>query len=165
MVQGPYLMESVFIENGGGEGDSFQGLLVTQVLLLFSFRHMQKTYKAVLVDWFLWVTEQSDNLTGMWIVAFEENCQGQHIHTVVSLDTILHPAHLISIYEDAMVPIDFHFMHCLDTFCTYYVNKYIDHHSHTIAFWLYSGSFHCILLWQLKPTLTSSCTLEKTEKT
>ena len=95
---------------------------------------MQKTYKAALVDWFLQVMEQPDNLTGMWIVAPEEDRWGQHIHAVVSLDTILRPAHLIPVYGDAMVPIDFRFTDCLDAFRAYYVNKYIDHHSHTIAF-------------------------------
>ena len=95
---------------------------------------MQKTYKAALVDWFLQVTEQPDNLTGMWIVAPEEDRWGQRIHAVVSLDTILRPAHLIPVYGDAMVPIDFRFTDCLDAFRAYYVNKYIDHHSHTIAF-------------------------------
>ena len=62
------------------------------------------------------------------------NRRGQRIHAVVSLDTILRPAHLIPVYGDAMVPIDFRFMDCLDAFRAYYVNKYIDHHSHTIAF-------------------------------
>ena len=131
---GPAQRDSVFIENGGGEGDGFRGLLVARVLLLFSFRHMQKTYKAALVDWFLRVTEQPDNLTGMWIVAPEEDHRGQHIHAVVLLDTILRPAHLIPVYGDDMVPTDFHFTDCLDAFRAYYVNKYIDHHSHMIAF-------------------------------
>ena len=126
--------DSVFIENGGGEGEGLWGLSVARVLLLFSFCHMQKTYEVALVDWYLRVTEQPDVLTGMWIVAPEQDRRGQRIRTVVSLDTILRLAHLIPVYGDDMVPIDFHFADCLDAFQAYYVNKYIDHHSHTIAF-------------------------------
>jgi hypothetical protein len=95
---------------------------------------MQKTYEAALVDWYLRVTEQPDVLTGMWIVVPEQDHRGQHIRTVVSLDTILRPAHLIPVYGDDMVSIDFHFANFLDGFQAYYVDKYIDHHSHTIAF-------------------------------
>ena len=104
------------------------------MLLFISFHHSQKTYEAALVDWFLSVMEQPDPLTGMWIVVPEEDCQGQCIHTVVSLDAILCPAHLIPVYRADPVPTNFHFMDCLDTFQAYYVNKNIDHHSHTIAF-------------------------------
>ena len=64
----------------------------------------------------------------------EEDCWGQHIHAVVLLDTILCPVHLIPVYGADPVPTNFHFADSLDTFQAYYVNKYIDHHSHTIAF-------------------------------
>ena len=124
----------MFINKGEGEGEGLQGLLVAQVLLLFSFHHMQKTYKAALVDWFLPVMEQPDVLTGMWMVAPEEDHQGQRMCAVVLLDAILCPAHLIPVYGADMVPTDFHITGCLDAFRAYYVNKYIDHHSHTITF-------------------------------
>ena len=75
----------MLIDNGG-EGEGLQGLLVARVLLFISFRHSQKMYEAALVDWFLPVMEQPDPLTGMWIVAPEEDRWGQHIHAVVSLD-------------------------------------------------------------------------------
>ena len=51
-----------------------------------------------LVDWFLRVMEQPGVLTGMWIVTPEEDCWGQCMHAVVSLNTILRPAHLIPVY-------------------------------------------------------------------
>ena len=57
----------------------------------------------------LQVTEQPDVLTGMWIVAPEEDRWGQCIHAVVLLDTILRPAHLIPVYGADPVPTNFHF--------------------------------------------------------
>ena len=64
-----------------------------------------------LLDWFLWVMKQPV-LTGMWIVAPEEDCWDQYMHAVVLLDTILHPAHLIPVYRADLVPTNFHFANC-----------------------------------------------------
>ena len=65
-----------------------------------------------LVDWFLQVMEQPGILTGMWIVTPEEDCWGQCMCAVVSLDTILCPVHLIPVYGADLVSTNFHFVDC-----------------------------------------------------
>ena len=47
---------------------------------------------------------------------------------------ILQPAHLIGMYGDDEIPVDFQLSDTLDAFRAYYVNKYIDHHAYTMAF-------------------------------
>ena len=124
----------MFVENGGDEGEGLRGLLVARVCLLFTFYYDQKRFWCALVEWFLQVTDEPDDVTGMWIVAPEEDQQGRRVRNVVALDTILRPAHLIALYGENMVPVNFHFADTLDAFHAYYVNKYIDHHAHTLGF-------------------------------
>lgn len=131
---GPARKDCVFVENGGAEGEGLRGLLVARVQLLFSFVHDRKIYNCVLVNWYLPVGDEPDITTGMWIVAPEVDRQDRRIRAVISLDTVLRPAHLIGVYGEEELPVDFHFADSLDAFRTYYVNKYSDHHAHVIAF-------------------------------
>ncbi|KAG2144246.1 hypothetical protein DEU56DRAFT_870395 [Suillus clintonianus] len=43
-------------------------------------------------------------------------------------------AHLLPVFGDGALPVDFHFAHSLDAFNSYYVNKYADHHANEIVF-------------------------------
>ena len=54
--------------------------------------------------------------------------------SVVHLDTILQNAHLMGIAGSDYIPLDLKFHNSLDAFREFYVKKYIDHHSHEIAF-------------------------------
>ena len=86
---GPAWKDTVFVENGGAEGEGLHGLLVARVCLLFLFPYRLKKYRYALVKWFLLVTDEPDNVTGMWIVALEEDQQGHQVRAVIGLDTIL----------------------------------------------------------------------------
>ncbi|KAG6331785.1 hypothetical protein ID866_7304 [Astraeus odoratus] len=70
----------------------------------------------------------------MWIVAPKFNSWGERVCSVITLNTILQWAHLISVYGNEFSPSSFHYSLSLDVFHSYYVNKYIDHHSHKLAF-------------------------------
>ncbi|KAH7904448.1 hypothetical protein BJ138DRAFT_1019144, partial [Hygrophoropsis aurantiaca] len=60
--------------------------------------------------------------------------QGKRMQSVIHLDVILRSAHLIPVFGDGALPVDFHFSYSLDAFKSYYVNKYADHHSHEVVF-------------------------------
>jgi hypothetical protein len=62
--------------------------------------------------------------------------RGQRVLEVIHLDSILCGAHLIGVSGSQFLPSDplFIFSISLDAFKTFYVNKYVDHHAHEIAF-------------------------------
>ncbi|KAI0295051.1 hypothetical protein B0F90DRAFT_1811552 [Multifurca ochricompacta] len=98
-----------------------QGLNIVRVQLMFSFKYNNVEYPCSLVDWFTRVS--TDNTTGIQRKA------------VVHLDAFLQAAHLILVYGSNPLPL--HRLtdsYSLDTFKFFYVNKYIDHHAHEIAF-------------------------------
>jgi len=55
---------------------------------------------------------------------------------VIHLDTILRGAHLVGVSGSDFLPLDraLTFSKSLDAFSTFYVNKFVDHHAHEIAF-------------------------------
>ena len=91
--------------------------------LLFLFPYKLKKYRCALVEWFLLVADEPDDVTGMWIVALEEDQQGHRVHTVIGLDTILRPAHLIGMYGDDEIPVDFQLSDTLNAFCIRILTK------------------------------------------
>ena len=137
---GPGRYDCVYVAKGGvdvakgGVDVGFQSLLVARVCLFFSCGYNGCDYPCALVDWFLPVAGEVDELMGMWIVAPETDNQDRCMQSVISLDSIIWSAHLIPVYGNNLVPIDFHFSETLDAFKAYYVNKYIDHHAHTLVF-------------------------------
>ncbi|KAN0126225.1 hypothetical protein V8E53_015270 [Lactarius tabidus] len=108
------------------DAPGMRGLLVAQVHLFFSFVHNGTKYPCVLVHWFSVVGEEPCNETTMWIPCLE----------VIHLDTVLRGAHLIGVSGTHFLPKDpnFTFDKSLDTFSSFYVNKYADHHVYKIAF-------------------------------
>ncbi|KAI9455985.1 hypothetical protein HD554DRAFT_2207366 [Boletus coccyginus] len=72
-----------------GEDDPLSSLLVARVLLFFSFRQDGRSYSCALVEWFLPISDEPDELTGMWIVVPEVNTARQHVRAVISVNTIL----------------------------------------------------------------------------
>ncbi|KAJ7070469.1 hypothetical protein C8F01DRAFT_1206314 [Mycena amicta] len=115
------------------ETPGFRGMSVVRVQLLFSFDFDAVTYPCALVEWFKKVGRSPDSETGMWIV--EPEMEGQRrLVTVVHLDSFLRGAHLIPVFGEAHLPIDFKHTYSLDVFNAYHVNKYADHHANEIAF-------------------------------
>ena len=111
-----------------------QGLHVAWVCLFFSFKHEGDVVLYALIEWFVPVNPEPDELTGLWIVEPEFDSQGKRQRAIVHLDTIVRAAHLMPVYGVNHLPPHFHFSESLDSFKAYYVNKYVDHHSHEIAF-------------------------------
>jgi len=71
-------------------------------------------------------TDEPDDVTGMWIVAPEEDGRDRQVRAVIGLDTILRPARLVEMYRDNVIPIHFRLSY---TFHAYYMSKYMDHHA------------------------------------
>jgi hypothetical protein len=111
------------------------GMAVVRVQLLFSFVYEDMYYPCALVEWFTRVGR--DDLTGLWVVRPDTTGTGsaaKRDRTVEHLDSFLRAAHLIPVFDNRNMPVDFHYTYSLDTFEAYYVNKYIDHHANEIAF-------------------------------
>ncbi|KAG1842603.1 hypothetical protein F4604DRAFT_1884713 [Suillus subluteus] len=76
----------------------------------------------------LYVAQPCPN-TGMWMVEPEFDANGQRLTSVVHLDTILCPAHLIPVYGDHFIDHDIK-----HTNVAFYINKFSDYHAFEIAF-------------------------------
>ncbi|KAJ7509292.1 hypothetical protein B0H11DRAFT_2427626 [Mycena galericulata] len=119
------------VENQQEKG--FRGMSAVRVRLFFSFTHDGVDYPCALVEWFKKVGRSPDLETGMWIV--EPEMKGNScLTTIIHLDSLLRGAHLIPVYGSAHIPIGFRYIHSLDAFKSFHVNKYIDHHANEVAF-------------------------------
>ncbi|EKM77022.1 hypothetical protein AGABI1DRAFT_101971 [Agaricus bisporus var. burnettii JB137-S8] len=106
------------VEDQGKAG--FGGLSVVRLHLLFSFKHSGTFYPCALVQWFNKVGTHCDADTGLWMV---------------EPDLRVGPtrgAHLMPIFGRRLMPENFRFEWSLDSFQGFYVNQYIDHHTHEL---------------------------------
>lgn len=119
-------------------GKGFMGLFVGRVRLFFSFRLHGMWYPCVLISEFTTFGDEPCPVTGMWRVTPDtDTVRGGPLFSVRHLDTVLRAAHLIGYGEadsKAKLPWNFGYQNSLDSFQTFYVNKYIDHHAYEIAF-------------------------------
>ncbi|KAI9448827.1 hypothetical protein BJY52DRAFT_1127182, partial [Lactarius psammicola] len=99
------------------------------VLMFFSFEYWRKTYSYALINWFVH-TDKRDSDTGMWVVKQEFNYHGQPTVEVIHVDSIARAAHLLPVCGASQVPEEFRYHSALDTFHTFFVNHYVDHHAH-----------------------------------
>jgi hypothetical protein len=111
-----------------------RGLDVAQARLFFSFSYRGKFYPCALVHWFSHVGDEPDENTGMWMVERQLNADGSRHAGVLHLDTIVRAAHLIGVYGETYLQKGLTPANSLDKFPSYYVNKYIDHHSFETLF-------------------------------
>lgn len=130
---GPARYDCVFVETDANKR-GMRGLHVARVRLFFSFKHEGVTFPCALIEWFEPIGTCVDELTGMWVVEPELDVNGERSRTIIHLDSIVRAAHLIPVYGSQPLPPFFHFSESLDAFQAYFVNKYVDHHSHEIAF-------------------------------
>ncbi|KAH8979015.1 hypothetical protein EDB92DRAFT_1821230 [Lactarius akahatsu] len=89
-----------------------EALEIRRVLLFFSFEYWRK------------------NFSCMWVVKQELDRHGQPTLEVIHVDSIAQAAHLLPIYGDSRVPENFHYHCALDSYRTFFVNHYVDHHAH-----------------------------------
>ena len=134
---GPACYDCVYVERDPTL-PGFKGLYLAQVVLLFSFEFRSIHYPCALVKWFIQVGDEPCPVTGMWRVQPEHHDNDQdessRVVSVIHLESILRPAHLIPVFGDQPVDHDLHFSHSLLAFKTFYVNKFSDYHAYCLAF-------------------------------
>ncbi|KIJ59535.1 hypothetical protein HYDPIDRAFT_100493, partial [Hydnomerulius pinastri MD-312] len=54
--------------------------------------------------------------------------------SVIHLDSVMRPAHLIGIYGPNPIPYDLDYTDSLSAFAAFYVNKFSDYHAYSLAF-------------------------------
>jgi len=111
----------------------FRALCVVRVKLFFSFEHNGVVCPCALVEWFRRMGCSPDPDTGMWKVKPEYTGNSRDM-SVLHLDTFLRGAHLLPVFGTTRIPVGFHYSASLDVFKSYYVNKYIDHLAHEMAY-------------------------------
>ncbi|EIW76371.1 hypothetical protein CONPUDRAFT_130963 [Coniophora puteana RWD-64-598 SS2] len=120
--------DTVFIDTNADES-GMRGMMVGRVFLFFSFKYDTTTYRCALIQWMVPAGDRPDEDTGLWVVR-PEFLNGRANLAVISLDSISRAAHLIGTYGRAPIPEDLEFHQSLDAFRAFYVNRYVDHHSH-----------------------------------
>ncbi|KAG1844251.1 hypothetical protein C8R48DRAFT_750879 [Suillus tomentosus] len=91
-------------------------------------------YPCALVRWFSTIGDQPCPNTGMWMVEPELDDHREHLLSVVHLDTILRPVHLIPIYGSQFLDRDLTHTDSLIAFQAFYVNRFSDYHAFEISF-------------------------------
>jgi hypothetical protein len=119
---------------GSSENTGMKELLVARIYLFFKFFYEGVGYPCALVHWYS-TSEEPDPTTGLWIVQPETTHRGVRHVSIIHLDTIVRGAHLLPCFpSDTPVYREINYMNVLDIYCSFYVNKYIDHHAFEIAF-------------------------------
>ncbi|KAF8149984.1 hypothetical protein B0H34DRAFT_785236 [Crassisporium funariophilum] len=119
---------TVFVEINA-DMPGMQGMVIGRVLLFFSFLFDGDFYPCALVNWLVRVGDVADPETGMWVVKPEFDGRRRSL-AVVHIECIARAAHLLPVYGSSRLPEDFHFSLSLDVFRAYFVNCYVDHHTH-----------------------------------
>jgi hypothetical protein len=107
-----------------------EGMVVARVLLFFSFKYRRRDYSCAFVNWFVTTDEKPDEDTGMWTVQLEHDELGERpTFQVIDINSIARGAHLLPVYGSSRVPEDFIHHDALDRFQSFFVNKFVDHHT------------------------------------
>ena len=104
-------------------------LLVACVLLFFSFSFYNKPHHCALVHWFSVFGDRPDPDNGMWVVT-PNFFSGARNLSAIHIDSIFRAAHLLPIFDTTPMPQTFDYTRTLDSFQSFYVNKYVDYHSY-----------------------------------
>ncbi|KAI0745331.1 hypothetical protein C8Q76DRAFT_764613 [Earliella scabrosa] len=114
-----------------GDGDQMSSLTVARVRSFLSFPHHITMYECALVEWFEFVDQHPDPVTGMWMVK-PEMAGNRRAVGVISVDSIVRSCHLLPVCGRTRIPSTFHFSKTLDAFRRYLVNVYADYHTHEL---------------------------------
>ena len=106
-----------------------EGMEIGRVLLFFSFQYRRQNFSCALINWFVH-DDEPDRDTGMWTVQMEHDRHGRPTIEIIDVDSIARGAHLLPIYGSSRVPDDFSHHNALDSFNSFFVNHFIDHHTH-----------------------------------
>ena len=122
--------DTVFVVLDESKG-RMEGMEIGRVLLFFSFCYRRESFSCALINWFIH-DEEPDRDTGMWTVQLEHDRQGQPTVEVIDINTIARGAHLLPVYGSSRVPDDFSHHDALDSYNSFFVNHFIDHHAHEL---------------------------------
>jgi hypothetical protein len=132
--QGKARYDCIFI-NSNANLDGMAGLQVARVLAFFAFMHLGTEYPCALIHWYSLVGMQPDEDTGLWMVSPDAEQDGYPHLAIIHVDSIYRAAHLIPVYRDVgFIDKNLTLHDSLDTFDTFYVNKFVDHHAFEIAY-------------------------------
>ena len=132
--KGPPRHNCMFVEQDC-DLEGFSGLLVARVRCFLSIKHNKVVHPCAIVSWYSAIGDQPCPDTKMWKVRPDVNPLGHPVLDVIHVDTILRNAHLMGVCNGSTrLPRNFRFHDSLDSFQAFYVNKYIDYHTHEIAF-------------------------------
>ena len=121
--------------NPGDEDAPLHGLEVGRIFLFFCFVHQDTLYSCALVQWYSFIGDKPDEDTGMWLVEPDIHSDGSRLLAVIHIDAIYRAAHLMPAYRNAGLYVDRSLrMHdSLDSFDSFYINKFADHNSFEIT--------------------------------
>lgn len=131
--KGPPRHDCVFVSTNPDE-EGMRGLDIARARMFFSFQAGGRKYPCALVEWYSPVSEEPDEETGMWVVESDFQADGSPVLAVIHLDAIVCAAHLIGTYGESFIRKDITSDTSLDSFDSYYVNKFADHHAFAIAY-------------------------------
>ena len=120
--------DTVFVVVDDSRPD-MEGMEIGRVLLFFSFYYRRKPHSCALINWFVH-DNKPDPDTGMWTVQMECDQKGVPNVQVIPLESIARGAHLLPVYGNTRIPDDLSHHDSLDSFCSFFVNHFIDHHTH-----------------------------------
>ena len=111
-----------------------KGLLMARVYLFFKFSYNNVDYPCTLVRWYS-TDEEQDTSTGFWVVCPESTNRGTHHMSIIHVGSIVHRAHLLPRFpSDMPVYQEINYTNVLDLYTSFYVNRFINHHTFEIAF-------------------------------
>jgi hypothetical protein len=123
--------DTMFVEMDGNQPGFFDRI-VACVLLFFSFEYQQKSHSCALVHWFVHDKDVPDQGTTMWEVQLEHDKHNHPLVEVISVDSIIHAAHLLPVYGHSHVLEHFSHGQALDCYKSFFVNHFSDHHTHEL---------------------------------
>src|SRR5260370_40451537 len=112
-------------------------LNIAHIWLFLSISYCGTTYPCALVHWYSCGGDKPDEKTGMWIMQLDYHDDETPFEGIIHIDYIMQAAqaaHLIGVYRPTPIPRHWTLHELLDSFGSYYVNKYIDHHAFETAF-------------------------------
>lgn len=106
-----------------------QSMRVARVRAFLSFAFDAVRYSCALVEWFTFDDIVPDPITGMWVIS-PTIVDDVRATGIINLTSVIRACHLMPVFGDTYVPVDFSFSDTLDAFNSYYLNTYVDYHSH-----------------------------------
>ncbi|KAG2047950.1 hypothetical protein BDR06DRAFT_1028889 [Suillus hirtellus] len=117
-ICGPAWNDCVFISMNNEVSCILDGLVVTRILYLFSFKYQTEYLQYAIIQWFSYITDSRDPDT--------------RIHLDYPYQLYI-PAYLIPLYGANFLPHETTLHDSYNVFHTFYINKYANHHAFKVA--------------------------------